>query len=273
MSRIGARFAALRSENRAAFIPFITAGDPDEQTSYDILKGLPAAGADLIELGMAFTDPMADGPAVQAAGLRALKAGATLAATLSMVRKFRKADTTTPVVLMGYCNPIFNFGAADFAQSAAAAGVDGVILVDLPPEETEEFGPSLAGSGIDLIRLAAPTTTDARLPAVLHGAGGFLYYVSITGVTGTKDFDAAEVQREVERLKKSTDLPVGVGFGIKTPEHAARIARFADAAVVGSAIVSRIAAFVDGSKVKPGCAADVLDFVRTLAAGVRGARA
>ena len=274
MSRIEARFAALRAENRAAFIPFVTAGDPSLEVSREILLGLTAAGADLIELGMPFTDPMADGPAVQAAGLRALKAGATMKTTLALVRDFRATDEATPIVLMGYCNPVAAYGIAAFARDAAAAGVDGVILVDLPPEEADEFAPALNAAGIDVIRLSTPTTTDARLPAVLRGAGGFLYYVSITGVTGTTEFDLDEVEREVKRIKAQTALPVGVGFGIRTAERAAAIARFADAAVVGSAIVARIADFMppDGKKVKPGCARDVLGFVAGIGAGVRAAR-
>jgi tryptophan synthase alpha chain len=274
VSRIAGRFSALKAEGRAAFIPFVTAGDPSIEVSREILMGLPAAGADLIELGMPFTDPMADGPAVQAAGLRALRAGATMKTTLQLVREFRAAGHQTPIVLMGYANPVFAYGVEAFAKDAVAAGVDGMIVVDIPPEEACEFSPAFSAAGLDVIRLSTPTTSDARLPAVLHGASGFLYYVSIAGVTGTKDFDPVEVEREVRRIKKQTHLPVGVGFGIKTPAHAAAIARFADASVVGSAIVARVAAFVkaDGS-VSPGCASDVLSFVRDLAAGVRAARA
>ncbi len=274
MSRIAARFAKLKAEKRAAFIPYISAGDPDRETSMAILNGLPGAGADLIELGMPFTDPMADGPAVQAAGLRALKAGATLKRTLDMVRTFRTGDAETPIVLMGYCNPIHAYGIAAFARDAAAAGVDGTIIVDLPPEESDEFGPALKGADIDMIRLSTPTTSDARLPAVLHGASGFLYYVSIAGVTGTKDFNLDDVEREVGRIKRQTELPVGVGFGIKTRVHAASIAHFADAAVVGSAIVSRIGEHLtDDGKGAPDCAASVLEFVADLSGGVRAARA
>jgi tryptophan synthase alpha chain len=274
VSRIAARFAKLKAESRAAFIPFVTAGDPSIEASREILTGLPAAGADLIELGMPFTDPMADGPAVQAAGLRALKAGATMKTTLQLVRDFRKSDNETPIVLMGYANPVFAYGVEAFGKDAAAAGVDGMILVDIPPEEADEFAPALNAAGIDVIRLSTPTTSDKRLPAVLNGAGGFLYYVSIAGVTGTKDFDPVEVEREVRRIKGQTALPVGVGFGIKTPEQVAAIARFADAAVVGSAIVARVAAFVnDDGSIAPGCAGDVLGFVKDLSAGVRAARA
>lgn len=273
MSRIATRFKALAADGRAAFIPFVTAGDPDDETSAAILAGLPGAGADLIELGMPFTDPMADGPAVQAAGIRALKAGATLKKTLALVRGFRTQDNDTPIILMGYNNPVAAYGIEAFARDAVDAGVDGVILVDLPPEEAQEFAPALNGAGLDIIRLSTPTTTDARLPAVLHGASGFLYYVSITGVTGTKDFDAAEVEREVTRIKRQTDLPVGVGFGIKTPDHAAAIARFADAAVVGSAIVALVGANLDDAgKPTSACVPAVLDFVRQLASGVRQAR-
>ncbi len=274
MSRITARFAALKREGRAAFIPYISAGDPDAETSAAIMAGLPGAGADLIELGMPFTDPMADGPAVQAAGLRALKAGATLKRTLDLVRGFRAKDAETPIVLMGYCNPIHAYGIEAFARDAAAAGIDGAIIVDLPPEESDEFGPCLKAAGIDLIRLSTPTTSDGRLPAVLHGASGFLYYVSIAGVTGTKDFNLDDVEREVRRIKRQSDLPVGVGFGIKTREHVASIARFADAAVVGSAIVAQIAErLTEDGKGAPGCAQSVLDFVADLSGGVRAARA
>jgi len=273
MSRISKRFAALRDAGRAAFIPYISAGDPDAETSAAILAGLPAAGADVIELGMPFTDPMADGPAVQAAGLRALKAGGSMKMTFDLVRGFRANDRDTPIVLMGYCNPVHAYGAAAFAADAAAAGADGVIIVDLPPEESDEFGPSLKKAGIDLIRLSTPTTSNARLPAVLHGASGFLYYVSIAGVTGTKDFNLDDVEREVGRIKRQTELPVGVGFGIKTREQAASIARFADAAVVGSAIVARIGDHLTpAGKGAPDCARHVLEFVADLSAGVRAAR-
>ncbi len=274
MSRIAARFAALKAADRAAFVPFITAGDPSHEVSREIMLGLPAAGADLIELGMPFTDPMADGPAVQAAGIRALKAGATMRRTLDLVRAFRAGDDETPIILMGYCNPIAAYGVEAFSRDAAAAGVDGLIVVDLPPEEADAFAPAFAAAGLDMVRLSTPTTTDARLPAVLHGASGFLYYVSITGVTGTKDFDPAEVEREVTRIKKQTALPVGVGFGIKTPEHAARISRFADAAVVGSAIVATVGQHLDeNGAATDACVPSVLRLVAELAAGVRGARA
>ncbi len=271
MSRIAARFAALRREGRAAFIPYISAGDPDPETSLALMKRLPGAGADLIELGVPFTDPMADGPAVQAAGLRALKAGASLGRTLDMVRAFRAGDGETPVILMGYCNPIHAYGPKRFAADAVAAGADGAIVVDLPPEEAPEFLEPFRDAGLDLVRLATPTTSDARLPAVLDGASGFLYYVSIAGVTGTKDFDAEAVESDVRRLKARTALPVGVGFGIKTKANVATIARFADAAVVGSAIVARIAANLDGEgRAAPGLVDDVAAFVAELASGARG---
>jgi tryptophan synthase alpha chain len=274
VSRIAARFAKLKAEGRAAFIPYLSAGDPDLDTSAAILRGLPGAGADMIELGMPFTDPMADGPAVQAAGLRALKAGATMKTTLALVRDFRKTDADTPIVLMGYCNPVAAYGTEAFAKDAKEAGVDGLIIVDLTPEESGAWAPAFTAVGLDLVRLATPTTTDKRLPAVLAGAGGFLYYVSIAGVTGTKDFDPVSVERDVRRLKAATSLPVGVGFGIKTKLHAATIARFADAAVVGSAIAARIGSGLDGDgSAKPGLVEDVLGFVSELAAGVRTARA
>jgi tryptophan synthase alpha chain len=241
MSRIAARFAELKAQGRAAFVPFITAGDPDLETSRAILEALPGAGADVIELGMPFTDPMADGPAVQASSLRALKAGATMARTFDLVRGFRQRDDKTPIVLMGYYNPIHARGAEAFVREAAEAGIDGLIVVDLPPEEDSVLlGPAHA-AGIDIIRLVTPTTHDARLARVLQGASGYLYYVSITGVTGTKSFSEDAVKAALSRIRKATDLPVAVGFGIRTPAQAAQIARIADAAVVGSAIVSLVA--------------------------------
>src|SRR5580658_11134073 len=221
MSRIAARFAELRKANRAAFVPFITAGDPDADTSFAILERLPKAGADLIELGVPFSDPMADGPAIQASSLRALKGGMTLAKTLDLVQRFRRKNTTTPIVLMGYYNPIHRYGTARFARDAAAAGVDGLITVDLPPEEDEVLRIPAAAQGLDVVRLATPTTDAKRLGTVLSGASGFLYYVSIAGVTGTKNFEADDVREAVARLKASTELPCAVGFGIKTPEQAA----------------------------------------------------
>jgi len=264
MSRIADRFAQLKKAGRAAFIPFITAGDPNPETSFSILEKLPAAGADLIELGVPFSDPMADGPAVQASSLRALDAGMTLPKVLELVRRFRRTDQTTPIVLMGYYNPIHHYGSARFARDAAEAGVDGLITVDLPPEEDEVLRFPAAAQGLDVIRMAAPTTDDRRLKTVLSGAGGFLYYVSIAGVTGTKSFAREDVRAAVARLKAQTVLPCVVGFGIKTPEQAAEIAGIADGAAVGSAIVSRIA---EGGSVK-----DVVEFCERLAQSVHAAK-
>lgn len=271
MSRIAARFAELHAANRAAFVPFITGGDPDSDTSFEILSALPGAGADVIELGVPFSDPMADGPAVQASSLRALEAGMTVHKLLDLVRRFRKADNKTPIILMGYYNPIHAYGTAKFAKDAAAAGVDGLITVDLPPEEDEVLRAPANAHGIDIVRLTTPTTDGKRLATIASGASGFLYYVSIAGVTGTKDFAEDEVRGAVARLKAGAKLPVAVGFGIKTPEQAAAIARFADGAVVGSAIVQRIADTRGQSRqvvVK-----DVVDFCRTLADSVHAARA
>jgi tryptophan synthase alpha chain len=264
MSRITARFAALAKARRAAFVPFITAGDPDGETTSALLEKLPGAGADLIELGVPFSDPMADGPAIQAASQRALKAGMTLAKVLELVRRFRKSDDKTPLILMGYYNPIHKYGTARFAKDAAEAGVDGLITVDLPPEEDEVLRLPAAAQGIDIVRLATPTTDAERLPTILDGAGGFLYYVSIAGVTGTKSFAEDAVHSAVNRLQASGGLPVAVGFGIKTPEKAAAVARFADGAVVGSAIVERMAA---GGGVN-----DVAAFCADLAKAVHAAR-
>ena len=260
-SRIQARFQQLAAENRAAFIAYIMAGDPDRETAVALMKGLPAAGVDVIELGAPFTDPMADGPTIQLAGQRALAAGMTLEGTLAMVSAFRESDQDTPVVLMGYYNPIYNQGVSAFLQEARAAGVDGLIVVDLPPEEDDELCLPARAAGLDFIRLATPTTDDARLPAVLANSSGFVYYVSITGVTGAAALDADAAGRAVDRLKRATDLPVCVGFGVKSAESAAEIARTADGVVVGSAIVSKVAA---GEPVDA-----VLGFVADLAAGVR----
>ncbi|HLZ68078.1 MAG TPA: tryptophan synthase subunit alpha, partial [Aliidongia sp.] len=235
MSRIDRRFQALKAEKRAGLVTFITAGDPDLATSEALLARLPAAGADIIELGMPFSDPMADGPAIQAAGLRALQAGTKLAAILAAVARFRQSDADTPIVLMGYYNPLFRYGVDRFVTDAAAAGVDGLIIVDLPPEESDELTPQARAAGLDFIRLTAPTTDDARLPRVLASASGFVYHVAIAGITGTRSADPADVGQAVARLRRHTDLPVAVGFGIKTPEQAAAIARIADAAVVCSA--------------------------------------
>jgi tryptophan synthase alpha chain len=260
MSRLAARFAELKSQGRAAFVPFVTAGDPDMDISLTILEQLPGAGADVIELGMPFTDPMADGPAVQASSLRALKAGATMSRVIDLVRKFRKGDNKTPIVLMGYYNPVHAYGTAKFIRDVAAAGVDGLIIVDLPPEEDEVLRVPAISQGVDLIRLVTPTTDAARLEKVLNGASGYLYYVSITGVTGTKSFAQDQVAAAVARIKAASALPVAVGFGIRTPEQAAAIAGIADGVVVGSAIVSRIAAVP-----KDKAAAEVLELCRVLA--------
>jgi tryptophan synthase alpha chain len=272
MSRIAQRFAQLRREGRAAFIPFITAGDPDAETSFAILEKLPSAGADLIELGVPFSDPMADGPAIQASSLRALNAGMTLPKVLELVGRFRRSDDDTPIVLMGYFNPIHASGAARFAADAADAGVDGLITVDLPPEEDAVLREPAIAHGLDLIRLAAPTTDDQRLAAVLDGASGFLYYVSIAGVTGSKAFTEADVRRAIARLKAHSHIPVVVGFGIKTPEQAHAIAEIADGAVVGSAIVNRIAEGLRTGRSGPDLARDTAEFCKALADSVRAAR-
>jgi tryptophan synthase alpha chain len=271
--RIARRFAALREEGRAGLVTFLTSGDPDRATSTRLIKGLPASGADLIEIGMPFSDPMADGPAIQAAGLRALKAGMTLRLTLDLVRDFRAGDDTTPIVLMGYYNPIYRYGVASFLADAKRSGVDGLIIVDLPPEEDAELCvPALAG-GIDFIRLTAPTTDDKRLPTVLAHASGFVYYVSIAGITGTKSAVSGSIAAAVARLRRHTALPVAVGFGITTPAQAAEVACVAEAAVVGTALVRRLAENLDDQgRAKPGLVEAVLADVATLAAGIRGAR-
>jgi tryptophan synthase alpha chain len=271
--RIARRFAALRDEGRAGLVTFLTAGDPDPATSARLLKGLPAAGADLIEIGMPFSDPMADGPAIQAAGLRALKAGMTLRRTLDLVRDFRTGDTATPIVLMGYYNPIYRYGVPAFVADAKRAGVDGLIVVDLPPEDDAELCVPAMEGGIDFIRLTAPTTDDARLPTVLGRSSGFVYYVSITGITGTKSAASGTIADAVARLRRHTALPIAVGFGIKTPAQAAEVARVADAAVVGTALVQRLAANLDAAgRAGPGLVEAVLADVAALAAGIRGAR-
>jgi tryptophan synthase alpha chain len=274
MSRIEKRFAQLRADKRAGLVAYISAGDPDAALGWQILKGLPAAGADLIELGMPFTDPMADGPSVQLAGQRALKAGITVDATFDMVRRFRKeVDNDTPILLMGYYNLVYQRGAETFCKEAAEAGVDGFILVDLPPEEAGALKPHAAAHGIDTVLLTAPTTDDKRLPAVLKYAAGFVYFVSVLGITGTKSASEEAVREHVARIKRHTRLPVAVGFGIKTPEQAAAVARHADAAVVGSAIVDQVKVALDGAgKPKPNLVAGVLDFVKSLAQGVRSVK-
>jgi tryptophan synthase alpha chain len=255
--RIDTRFQALKREDRAALITFITAGDPSAEQSLALLRTLPGAGADLIELGMPFSDPMADGPAIQAASLRALKAGMTLQKTLDLVAAFRKSDEATPLILMGYCNPIFAYGAERFAKAAQRAGVDGLIIVDLPPEEDAELKPFADAAGLALIRLVAPTTDEHRLGRVLADTSGFVYFISITGVTGTCGFDPAEISPALARVKAATFLPVAVGFGIKTANGAAEVAKLADAVVVGSAIVELIAAGAPGPAV--GQSEDKLD--------------
>lgn len=266
MSRIQKRFADLKAVGKAAFVPFLTAGDPDAETTAKLLEGLPAAGADLIELGVPFSDPMADGPAIQASSLRALAGGMSLVKVLELVRRFRKTDRKTPIVLMGYYNPIHAYGTTRFVNDAAEAGVDGLIVVDLPPEEDEVLRVPAAARDVDIVRLATPTTSDKRLPKVLEGAGGFLYYVSIAGVTGTKDFAGEEVRTAVARLRAASGLPVAVGFGIKTPEAASFIAGIADGAVIGSAIVTKLAE--SEGKPKAERIAEVLAFCSTLANAV-----
>ncbi len=272
MSRIAARFAQLRAQNRGALIPFLEAFDPDRATSAAILRGMPAAGADLIEIGMPFTDPMADGPTIQAAGRRGLLAGATLAGTLGLVRDFRAHDQDTPIVLMGYLNPLLAYGVARFCDDAAAAGVDGVIVVDLPSEEADLLAPDAARNGIDIIRLVAPTTSDARLQQVLRGCSGFVYYVSITGITGTRSASAEDLAAAVPRIRRATDLPIAIGFGVKTPAQAAQAARVADGAVVASALIDTLAADLVDGHAATGTAEKILAQIGELARAVRGAR-
>lgn len=272
-TRIDTRFAALKKQGRSALVTFVMAGDPDPAASLDVLKALPKAGADIIEIGMPFTDPMADGPSIQAAGLRALKAGMTLRKTLEMVRSFRKDDDTTPLVLMGYYNPIYIYGVDQFLTDAKSAGVDGLIIVDLPPEEDTELCLPAMKAGLNFIRLATPTTDDKRLPAVLANTSGFVYYVSITGITGSASGDARTVGEAVARIKRHTKLPVCVGFGIRTPEAARAIAENADGAVVGTALVDALRASLDsegrGTAKTTGAVADL---VSALAQGVKGAK-
>jgi tryptophan synthase alpha chain len=271
--RIERRFAELKEANRAGLVTYLCAGDPDPETSARLIAGLPAAGADLIEIGMPFTDPMADGPAIQAGSLRALKAGMTLAGTLELVRGFRRGDAETPVVLMGYFNPIYHYGPERFLDEARADGVDGLIVVDLPPEEDDELCLPAQGKGLRFIRLATPTTDDRRLPKVLTNTSGFIYYVSMTGITGVGAPLVDLVGHAVARLRRHTSLPVAVGFGIRTPSQAAEIARVADAAVVGSALVDQIARSLYGDgRAGHDLVRTVHDQVRALAEGVRGAR-
>lgn len=271
--RLTARFADLASAGRGGLVTFVTAGDPDPETFATILAGLPGAGADIIELGMPFSDPMADGPAIQASSLRALRAGMTLQKTLDAVAAFRAGDSATPIILMGYYNPIYSFGVQAFLEQATAAGVDGLIIVDLPPEEDGELCMPARDAGLHWIRLATPTTDDDRLPTVLNNASGFVYYVSIMGITGTKSASEEAVRAAVTRLKRHTDLPVAVGFGIREPEQARSVASVADAAVVGSALVDKVKANLDDDgKAGPGLVEDLLGLVAALADGVAQSR-
>jgi tryptophan synthase alpha chain len=271
--RLAARFAELARQDRAALVTFVTAGDPDIETSAAILAGLPKAGADVIEIGIPFTDPMADGPAIQAAGLRALRAGMTLAKAIDLVRDFRRGDDTTPIVMMGYFNPIFIYGVERFLVDAKSAGVDGLIVVDLPPEEDDELCLPALAAGLNFIRLATPTTDDKRLPAVLRNTSGFVYYVSITGITGSRTPDFSEVATAVSRIKRHTELPVCVGFGVKTAEHASAIARGADGVVVGSALVDTVRRTLDeDGRATATTVTAVLDLVADIAEGTRAGR-
>ena len=269
MSRLQSRFAELKQQNRAALVTFVTAGDPNYDASLAILKGLPAAGADVIELGMPFTDPMADGPAIQLANIRALEGKQDLAKTLQMVREFREGEQQTPLVLMGYFNPIHKYGVERFIAEAKAAGVDGLIVVDLPPEHNVDLCDPAQAAGLDFIRLTTPTTDDKRLPKVLNGSSGFVYYVSVAGVTGAGSATLEHVEQAVTRLRRHTDLPLCIGFGIRTPEHAATIARLAEGVVVGSALIDQIANAESHEHAVEG----VLSLCAALAEGVRGARA
>lgn len=272
-TRIDTKFAELSKEGRAAFVTFVMCGDPDMATSLEIIKALPKAGADIIEIGMPFTDPMADGPAIQAAGLRALKAGMTLKKTLQVVRDFRKDEAATPIVLMGYYNPIYIYGVDKFLVDAKSAGVDGLIIVDLPPEEDTELCLPAMKAGLNFIRLATPTTDDKRLPAVLANTSGFVYYVSITGITGSASAATSDVATAVARIKRHTKLPVCVGFGIRTPEAARDIAQAANGAVVGSALIDVLRETLDtDGKATTRTVPAVADFVSSLAQGVRGAK-
>ena len=271
-TRIDRRFASLKHEGRAALVTFLMAGDPDGRTSLEIVRALPNAGADVIELGMPFSDPMADGPAIQAAGLRALRSGQTMSKTLAMVRTFRQDDNDTPIVLMGYYNPIYIYGVDRFLADARDAGVDGLIVVDLPPEEDDELCLPALRAGLNFVRLATPTTDEKRLPTVLNNTSGFVYYVSITGITGMAAPDTGKVAAAVARIKRHTTLPVAVGFGVKTAAHARAIAQTADGVVVGSALIDAVRASLDGDgKATARTTGAVTDVVAQLADGVRGA--
>ena len=273
-SRIDRRFVALKREGRPALVTFVTAGDPDHDTSLAIIEALPKAGADLIEIGMPFSDPMADGPAIQASGQRALKGGQTLKKTLAIVHRFRERDADTPVILMGYYNPIYSYGNERFLTDAKAAGVDGLIVVDLPPEADDELCLPAIRHGLNFIRLATPTTDDKRLPAVLANTSGFVYYVSVLGITGMASPEVSGVERAVERIKRHTILPVAVGFGVKTAAQARAIGRVADGVVVGSALVSAVKNSLDGEgRATKRTVSAVTDLVAELAEGVRAARA
>jgi tryptophan synthase alpha chain len=273
LTRIATRFAALKREGRGALIPFVEAWDPDATTSMALLRGMPAAGADLIEIGIPFTDPMADGPIIQAAGKRALKAGVTVAHVLQMVHEFRRGDDATPIILMGYLNPILSYGTGRFCADAAAAGVDGLIMVDLPTEEADVLVTSARAYDLDIIRLVAPTTDDKRLPLVLDGSSGFVYYVAITGITGTRSATSEHLAEAIPRVRRATELPIAVGFGVRSPAQAAEASRVADAAVVASALIDTLTAHLDEhGRAKPDAVRAVLDQVRTLAAGVRGTK-
>jgi tryptophan synthase alpha chain len=271
-TRIDRRFAELKAQGRAALVTFLTAGDPDAETSLALLRALPAAGADVVELGMPFTDPMADGPAIQLSSQRALRAGQTLKQTLALVKAFRADDPTTPIVLMGYYNPIYIYGVDRFLQDAKSTGVDGLIVVDLPPEADDELCLPALRTGLNFIRLATPTTDDRRLPAVLANTSGFVYYVSITGITGAAGADPGRVANAVGRIKRHTTLPVAVGFGVRTAEQAAALAGSADGVVVGSALVSLLESTLDSDgKATEKTVVTVTDLVAGLARGVRGA--
>ncbi len=272
MSRIAAKFASLKAQGRGALVTYLQAYDPDAATSLAIIRGLPGAGADIIEGGVPYTDPRADGPAIQRAAQRALKAGATLPGVLALVRDFRSGDDTTPVVLMGYYNPILSYGIDRFCVDAAASGVDGLIIVDVPPEEADEIEPQAKAAGLDLIRLVAPTTDDERLPRVLSATSGFVYYVSITGITGTRSAAKDVLEAAIPRIRRFTDLPIAIGFGVRTPQQAGEAAAIADGAVVGTAIVDTLAASLDEQgHARPDTMRLVLDQVRGLAEAVRSA--